>query len=370
MKLSLLLPLIFFTMQNYAQKSDYNLIVGTYTNSGKSEGIYVYNFNIETSDFELKNIAKGIENPSYLAVSADNKFVYAVNETSNTSAVSAFSFQPATAELKLLNKLGTQGNNPCYVIADEKNVISANYSGGNISVFGIEKDGSLAAIKQIVQHHGNSVNKSRQSSPHVHMVQFTPDKKYLVVNDLGTDKVYLYKYNADGGATVLTAHDSVSITPGAGPRHITFSKDGSYAYVMHEMDGGITAFSYTEGTLKKIQEVKVTGQGFSGENGGADIHISPDGKFLYATNRGTENNITVFGIEKGGLLTKKSQVPTLGKGPRNFTIDPSGRYLLVGHQYTNDVVIFERNKKSGALKDTGKRIMVGAPVCLVFASTN
>lgn len=367
MKIFLLAPVLLLALQSCAQKSNYNLLIGTYTNGGKSEGIYIYDFNIETADFKPKHIAKGVENPSYLTVSENNKFVYSVNESGDKSTVSAFSFDGIKGELKFLNKLPTQGGDPCYIIADEKNVISANYSGGSASVFGVGKDGSLGELKQLVQHSGKSVNRNRQNSPHVHMAVFSPDHKYVLINDLGTDKVYTYKYAAGSERNVLVAQDSVSIAPGAGPRHLTFSKDGKYAYLIHEMDGGVTAFSYNNGTLKPIQETKITEEGFAGENGAADIHLSPDGKFLYASNRGSENKITIFAAEKGGILNKTGQISTLGKGPRNFVIDPSGRFLLVANQGTNTVIIFERNFETGALKDTGKRIELAAPVCLVFA---
>lgn len=366
MKKILLLPVLLLALQSCAQKSDYNLIIGTYTNGGKSEGIYVYGFDTGTGDFKARSVIK-TENPSYLTVSGDNKFVYSVNESGDKSTVSAFAFDGIKGELKFLNQLPTEGADPCYIVADAKHVISANYSGGNLSVFGIQKDGSLGALKQLVRHSGNSINKNRQNSSHVHMVQFTPDRKYLVVNDLGTDKIYIYKYNAGLSRDVLVANDSVAVDPGSGPRHITFSKDGKYAYLLQELDGGITAFSYNEGSLKKIQAVKITDDGFNGENGAADIHISPDGKFLYASNRGSENKITIFMIEKGGLLNKTGQVSTEGRGPRNFVIDPSGKFLLVANQGTEEVVIFERDAETGALKDTGKRIKTAAPVCLVFA---
>ena len=366
MKRTFLLPLILLAMQSCAQKTELNLIVGTYTKPGESEGIYVYKFNTGTAEFEQKGLAKGVENPSYLTVSADKKIVYSVNETSKTSSVSAFAFDGVKGELKFLNKQPS-GQDPCYVISDDQHVISANYSGGNVSVFGIQPDGSLSSLKQTVQHSGKSVNKDRQNSPHVHMVQFTPDHRFLVVNDLGTDKVYIYKYNANESADVLTPHDSVRVEAGSGPRHIVFSGDGKYAYLIDEMFAKITVFRYNDGSLKQLQETKITPDGFSGENGAADIHISPDGKFLYASNRGSENKITIFSIEKGGLLSKKGMVSTGGKGPRNFVIDPTGKYLLVGHQQTNNIVIFERNTSSGMLKDIGKRINVGSPVCLVFA---
>ncbi|WP_316823584.1 lactonase family protein [Pedobacter gandavensis] len=368
MKKLLFFPMIMLALQSCAQKKDFNLIVGTYTNTGKSEGIYVYDFDTNTAAFKAKSVTKSVENPSYLALGDGNKTIYAVNETSETSAASAFNFDAASGKLTFINKQASNGADPCFIIADQKNVITANYSGGSISVFGIEKNGALSPVKQLVKHSGNSVNKDRQGSSHVHMVQFTPDHKYLVVNDLGTDKVYLYTYQPNGGNQTLTIKDSVAVKPGAGPRHLVFSKDGKYAYLIHEIDGGITVFSYSDGNLTEIQETKITADDFKGENGAADIHLSPDGKFLYASNRGSENKITIFAIEKGGLLSVRGYVPTLGKGPRNFAIDPTGKYLLVAHQYTNDIVIFERNAETGALTNTGKRIEVGAPVCLLFAA--
>src|SRR5215217_2233387 len=182
MKSSLLaIPVLLLAIQSCAQKSDYNLIVGTYTNGGKSEGIYVLDFNTATGEYRQKGVGV-TENPSYLTVSPDNKFVYSVSESGDKSTVSAAKFDNARGEIKFLNKQLTQGGDPCYVISDGKHVISANYSGGNASVFGIEKDGSLGPLKQLVQHTGKSVNKDRQNAPHVHMVQFTPDKKYVLIN--------------------------------------------------------------------------------------------------------------------------------------------------------------------------------------------
>lgn len=364
MKRYLLLPIILLSAQSYSQT--YQLVIGTYTNNGKSEGIYVYDFDSKTGGTKQRSIAKGIENPSYLTISPDGRHIYSVNEASQNSGVSAFNYNAAKAELTFLNKKPV-GADPCYIIADEKNVITANYSGGNATIIRLRKDGSLGEAKQVIQHDGKSVNSDRQNNPHVHMALFTPDKQYVVINDLGTDNVHLYKYNADSPNDVLTPHDRVAITPGAGPRHITFSKNGNFAYLLHELDAGITVFSYKDGSLKKIQETRLTSEDFAGENGAADIHLSPDGRFLYATNRGTENNITVFSVTKDGLLKKTGQVSTLGKGPRNFVIDPTGKFLLVANQNSNEIAIFERITKDGSLKDTGRRITIGSPVCLVFA---
>ena len=360
-----LLAVMAFTLTAQAQKADYNLIIGTYTTPGNSEGIYVYDFNTNTAAFKANTVEKSV-NPSFLSVDPSKRFVYAVNEDGVKSTVSAFSFDAAVGKLSFLNKQAAEGQDPCYLISDEKNVIVANYTSGSIAVFGKDASGALTAAKQVIQHTGSSIDTARQKTAHVHMVRFSPDKKHVIVNDLGEDKIYLYAYNRDAGDSILVVKDSVMIKPGSGPRHIVFSPNGKFAYLIQEMQGDLTVFSYTDGLLKKIQETDIVAKDFKGEIGSADIQISADGKFLYASNRGTANDITVFAIQKDGQLIKKSQSSTLGKGPRAFVIDPSGKWLLVGHQYTNDVVIFKRNQITGAITDTGKRIALGAPVCFVF----
>ncbi|WP_316816351.1 lactonase family protein [Pedobacter nyackensis] len=367
-KIPSLLLLTLFTMQSFAQKKDYNLIIGTYTSPGKSEGIYTYNFDVNTAEFNLKGVAKAITNPSYVAVSKNNKFVYSVAGGSDNSAVAAFSFNGLKGELSFLNKEATGSPGPCFVLADEKHAFSANYGGGSISVFGIEANGALTPLKQLLQHNGKSIDPlKRQESAHAHQVQFTPDGKYVVCTDLGEDQIYIYNYNPDAKEQVLSIKTVVKTTAGSGPRHLTFSPNGKFAYLAHEFNGSITTFAYKAGNLSKIQEIATTDKDFTGKVDAADIHISPDGKFLYETNRGDANTISAFAIQPNGKLTFVSRISTLGRGPRNFVIDPSGKYLLVGHQYTDNVVIFERNKKTGTLKDTGKRIELGSPVCLVFA---
>lgn len=348
------------------QENKFNLIVGTYTKPCESKGIYVYEFDSKTGNFGLKSNTENIFNPSYLTVSNDNKFVYSVSENDKKSSVSAFGFNSKSGELDFINYQNPNGLNPCYVINDEKNVITANYSSGSISVLGKNKDGSIGAVKQVVQHTGKSINANRQEAPHAHMVYFSPDKKYVLANDLGTDKVYVYQYNPNSSTAVLQLKSSIDIKPGSGPRHLIFSKNGKFVYVLQELDGSLTSFSYADGILKKVSETTVVASDFKGNIGAADIHVSPDGKFLYATNRGSANDISVFKILKKGKLKFVQRTSTLGKGPRNFAIDPTGNFLLVGHQYTNDVIIFERDKKTGTLTNTGKKIELCSPVCLVF----
>ena len=354
----------------FSQQNNFNLIVGTYTNSCESKGIYVYDFNTETADFKLKSNTENVINPSFLDTSQDNKFLYAVNENGTKSTISAFGFNPKTGTMQFLNSQDAKGADPCYILNDEKNVIVANYSGGNISVFKKNTIGSLTTAKQVLQHKGRSKNVQRQESPHVHMVQFSPDKKLVLATDLGTDKIYLYKYNTDSSTNVLEIKDSIAIKRGSGPRHLTFSPNGKFCYLLQELDGGLTVFGYENEKLLKIEENQITDDDFRGQIGAADVHISPDGKFLYATNRGTANDITFFEIQRDGRLLYKGNAKTLGESPRNFVIDPTGNFLLVGNQKSNEIVIFKIDKTTGKLTDSGKKIELCAPVCLVFAPIN
>lgn len=349
-----------------AQGNKLNLLIGTYTNSSDSKGIYVCEFDTNSGSFNLKQASENITNPSYLTVSSDNKFVYSVSENGKQSTICSFKYDSKSGKLNLINSEDSKGADPCYIINDDINVIVANYSGGNISVFGKNQDGSIAPAKQVIQHFGKGINVKRQESPHVHMVYFSPDKKYVLANDLGNDKVYSYSYNPNSVNAPLKIKDSVAVKSGSGPRHLTFSKDGKFVYLLQELDGSLTVFSYSNGIIKKIDETTILAKDFKGSFSSADIHISPDGKFLYASNRGEANNITIFKVLKNGKLQLAGQTSTLGKGPRNFAIDPSGNFLLIAHQYSNEVVVFKRNKATGALADTGKRIALYSPVCLVF----
>jgi 6-phosphogluconolactonase len=361
---SLLFLLICSSIQ--AQNNKFNLLIGTYTKGCDSKGIYMYKFDSDTGDFNFKNASENTVNPSYLTVSTDNSFVYSVNENGNESKVSAFSYTPSNGKLDFINSQNSMGADPCYIINDEKNVIVANYSGGNIAVFGKNSDGSIGEAKQVVQHYGKGSNVKRQEGPHVHMVHFSPDRKFVLSNDLGNDKVYSYEYNPNSNRTALKLKDSFAVAAGSGPRHLAFSKNGKYIYLLQELTGGLTIFCYSKGKLKKVDQTTILEKDFQGTFTGADIHISPDGKFLYASNRGEANTISTFKILKNGKLESQGQTSSLGKGPRNFAIDPTGNFLLVAHQYTNDIVIFKRNKSTGALTYSGKRIALCAPVCLVF----
>ncbi|RWU06443.1 lactonase family protein [Pedobacter chitinilyticus] len=360
-KLSLLTLFCYGSL--FALAQNHKLIVGTYT-KGTSEGIYVYDFDSKTAETKQLSIIKNIANPSYVALSKNNDAIYSVSEVGANSAAAAFKFNPKTNEGTIINKEATKGADPCFILTDGKHVFTANYSGGSISVYGIKVDGSLTPVKQLVQHTGSGPDK-RQTSAHVHQTLFSPDGKYVISTDLGEDKIYVYSYQANAEKPLTLKH-SISTNPGSGPRHITFSPNGKFAYLAHEFNGKISVFGYNDGNLKLLQEIGTAASDFTGRIDAADIHISADGKFLYESNRGDANNISVFAVQKDGKLKHIETVSTLGKGPRNFSIDPSGNYLLVGHQYSNDIIIFQRDAETGKLADSKKRISVGSPVCLIF----
>ncbi len=371
MRQYLLLFFIFFSFSLRAQ--NFYLFAGTYTGTG-SKGIYVYNFNASSGKTTLLSSTDTIVNPSYLVVSPNVEHVYAVNETNgaNPGRVSSFSFNHKNGKLGFINDELTGGDDPCYVTIDNTGrwLIVANYSGGSVSIFPVNKNGSLMPRVQLFQDSGNSVNKQRQEKAHVHSTVFSPDQKFLFTPDLGTDKVMIYNFNPSLKKPLTPAKISFERTlEGAGPRHFIFHPNKKYSYLINELMGTISAYKYKNGKLEKIQNIETHPQDFMGVLGSADIHISPDGNFLYASNRGDENTLTIFSIDKEtGKLKLKGFQPVLGKTPRNFIIDPTGNYLLVANQESNNIVIFKRNIKTGLLKETGDRVKIPKPVCLQMAA--
>lgn len=365
----LLLSLLAFSVAT-AQKNPY-LLVGTYT-SGKSEGIYVYSFNTRNADNNLISVAK-TSNPSYLAIAPNKKTVYAVNENADTTgsvvggAVTAFSFNAADGKLTAMDKQLSGGTNPCYVAVDKsgKWVFAGNYSSGTLAVFPVKPNGSINAASQVIAHTGTGANKERQEGPHVHSTVLSPDNNYLFVPNLGVDKVFIYQFNKASGKLTPTAAKTANSEPGSGPRHLEFAPNGRYAYLTEELTGTVVVYKYNNGKLIKQQRLSALPKDFTGAAGSADIHVSPDGKFLYCSNRGDANTITIFSINPAnGKLTVVGSQSTLGKTPRNFNFDPTGNYLLVANQQSDNIVIFKIDKKTGLLTDTGKQILVANPVCI------
>jgi 6-phosphogluconolactonase len=367
--IAMLSPVLGIAQKKPVYPKSFDLIVGAYT-SGNSKGIAVYRFYTETGRLAYLSQIDNVSNPSYLAVSNNNKFVYAVNENDN-GEISSFSFEPKTGQLSFINKVSTLGGSPCYVSVDkaQKNLFVANYSGGNIAVLPINEDGSIAPASMTLKDDGHGVNKERQEKAHVHTAVLSPDEKYVLYTDLGTDKINITKYKGGKNDQIVPANPAfVSVKPGYGPRHLAFSNDKKYLYLVTEMGSSVIVFDYNNGKPKQKQDISLLADGFKGATGAADIHISPNGNFLYATNRGDANDISAFAINpENGELTFIERRSTGGKGPRNFVIDPTGRFLLVAHQNSDSIIVFKIDEATGKLSQAVSRVEIGNPVCLKFA---
>jgi 6-phosphogluconolactonase len=355
----------------------YDLIVGTYTGP-KSEGIYVYRFDTKTGDATQVSSAK-TDNPSYVIASRDGRYLYSVNEqpgdngpADERGAISAFSFDAKSGQLKFLNRVSSDGNDPCYlsISPDGKYLTTANYSvaanpGGSFAVFPLQADGQVGASVLTVHHDGGGPVKGRQDNAHVHSTVFSPDGKYLFAQDLGADKLYAYRYTPDGSRGLLgpTEQRYTDVKAGSGPRHLVFGADGKYAYLTSELAATVTVFRYDDGKLTQLQVVPMTKPGFKGQVGAAAIHLSPDGRFLYASNRGDANEIVIYAVDPAnGHIREVGRQSSLGKAPREFSIDPTGHWLIVGNQNSDTAYVFRRDQQSGLLEANPKRIDLGSPV--------
>jgi 6-phosphogluconolactonase len=365
MKSILLFSLISFSsMIATAQKA--NLLVGTYTQKG-SKGIYVLNFDTTTGKLVELSHTNNIENPSFLTITEDHQFVYAVNEKSN-GMLTAFSLE--NNKLKQLNQVATNGADPCHLTLskDQKNIFVANYSGGSIAQFYRFADGRVSKMRQQIKHEGKSVNVNRQEKAHVHGTFFNPSGNYLFTPDLGMDQVSIYPYQSKANPLLdINNTQLIQTSPGAGPRHLTFSNNGKFIYLAEELTGTISVFSFQNEKAQWLQTVMSHPANYNGQPGSADIHMSPDNKYIYVSNRGEENNIAKFPVLDNGKLAegKTTYFKTQGVMPRNFTISKDGKWLLVAHQGSDSIVVFKINEM-GDLISTGNSIKLSMPVCLVL----
>ena len=283
-------------------------------------------------------------------------------------SVSAFRLDREKGRLEFINKQPSGGANPVYVAVHRSGrwVAVANYTGGSLAVLPIGGDGGLLPYAQKIQHGGHGVNPTRQEKAHVHSVVFSPDFRNLYAQDLGLDILDVFQFNS-ATQQPLVRNELPATTPGSGPRHMVFHPNGKYAYLVEEMGGCVVVYRWYPGSghLDSLQRIATHPDTTKGPFRSADLHVSADGRFLYVTNRESESNITTFSIDKDkGTLRTIGYTPVLGKEPRNFTIDPTGRYLLVGNQDSDEVVIFSIDKATGLLRPTGERIKVPSPTCL------
>lgn len=342
----------------------YRFLVGTYT-SDTAHGIGLLEFFPEKNLLQHSIIGSGIDNPSFVITSKNKQLVFAVEETSGEQGgkVKSFEFDQGEGILKLIDQQDTFGDHPCYLTLspDEKFLIAGNYSGGNLSVFA-NKNGKLTHV-QTIQHEGSSIITSRQSSAHVHSVVFHPNGENLLVGDLGADKIFNYDYRPDYSVPFHPASYPFVDTPaGAGPRHLAVSADGMNVYLVHELSAEVGQYQFDNGKIRYLKSWTLTRPDFAGNIGAAEVRISPDGKFVYVSNRGDANTISVFGIQQDGSLDPVEIVDVGGLSPRNFIITSDGKYLISGNQLSNQIVVFERNVKNGTLKPTPLNVEVHQPV--------
>ena len=339
------------------------LIVGTYTN-GQSKGVYTYQFDQQTGKASpIDTLA--LANPSFLTVAGDGKTIYAVSETSDEKAsVSAIAFDSTTGKMKLLKTQPTQGADPCYVETNDNFLLTANYTGGSMSLFPVNLDGTLGAMSAQFKGTTGGTYMPNQQQAHMHAACFTPDGSYVLATDFSADRIL--KYEITGMESIKEAGVAATLPAGSGPRHITFSTDSRFFYVMSEMSGKVSVYGWNYGKVRPIQEIAAdTANG----HGGADIHVSPDGKFLYASCRLKNDGIAIFRIDRAtGKLTRVGYQPT-GKHPRHFNITPNGKFLLCASRDENRIQVFSIDKATGMLTDTGQDIAVDRAVCVKFYPT-
>jgi len=352
--------------------------IGTYTRKG-SKGIYVYQLDMATGALTPAAEPAETPNPSFLALHPNGRFLYAVSQTKKIKgerpkgALRAFAIDPATGALSLLNQQLSQGQGPCHISVDATGqaLLVANYSSGNVAALPITADGTLGEAASVHQHEGSGADPRRQRGPRAHSITVDPGNRFAFAADLGIDKLMAYRLDADAAKLTPTDPASVPLAPGAGPRHIAFHPQGTAVYVVNELNCTVTAFAYddTTGKCTERQVIPTLPKDIEKGDTCADIHVSPDGRFLYASNRG-HDSLACFRIDpKTGDLTPAGHTPVLGKTPRNFGIDPTGTFVLVANQNSGNVVVFRRNPQTGALTPAGHQIEISMPVCVKFALT-
>ena len=352
---------------------DQLLYVGTYTEAGRSDGICLVRMDTRSGKLTQVGSVNSGANPSFLAIHANGRVLYAVNELEQykgkaTGAVSGFSIARDSGALTRLGEQLSDGGAPCYVSVDRSGrvVLVANYMGGSVALFPIQADGSLAPAS-VVQHKGSGPVADRQSEPHAHCILPDPTNRFALAADLGADRVFVYRLDLDGKKLGHVEGSDAVMRAGAGPRHIVFHPTLPLVYVSNELDSTVATlrFDADSGALTPFETKSTLPTGWSGTNYPADIHISPSGRALYVSNRG-HDSIAVFSVAATGELTLHQHVSTEGDWPRNFSLDQSGRWLLVANQRSDSIIVFGRDEQTGKLTLTRERMTLPSPVCLRF----
>lgn len=356
----------FVVSSGWAQKT-VPFYVGTFTSEG-GEGIVRCSFDTESGKISRIWTYRDIENPSFLKLSPSRRFLFAVSREVTTADdvggyVNAFGIN-AQGKLVFYNKQSTRGKDPCHVdvAPDGHYVAIANYGGGSTAMYPVLADGRLGELVSFFQNEGEGPNKSRQKSPHAHSIKFSPFSNQVFSADLGTDQLNIYQLAE--GKLMDSEQKFVAIEPGAGPRHFDFHPTGKAIYLVNELNSTVNVIKKVDGDWKVVQSLSSLPKDYKGKNSGADIHVSADGRFVYSSNRG-HNSIAVFAVRPGDQkLIFKTTVSVEGNWPRNFSLSPDGKWLLVANQYSHDIVVFHLDRESGVPKYSGHKFAVKAPVCI------
>ena len=368
----LLCTLAPFSLLGQGDDSEYFVYVGTYTATA-SKGIYAFRFQPSSGKITPLGAVAEAPNPSFLAISPNHRFLYAVNWKGSDSVpgntVSSFAIDARTAKLSFLNKVSSRGEMPTHLTVDAggKTILVANYGTGTFAALPIGEDGRLGEATAVDQHTGPPV-AAHGGVPHAHCVLISPDQRFAFVAELGLDRVYTYRLDVSNHTFSPNDPPYVMTTPGSGPRHLALHPDGRFLYANNETNSTVTVFSYakTGGTLKELQTVSTLPPAFNGRNSTAEIQIDRAGKFLYVSNRG-QDSIAVFGVDSTtGRLSPIEHVSTQGKTPRNFSLDPTGSYLFAANENSSNIVLFHVDQHSGRLTPAGQVLDVPSPSCVIF----
>ena len=361
--------LTFLLWQTIYSQSEY-VFFGSYNWNKNTEGIYVYQLDSITGKLKKVTSAKNIINPSYLTISDDGKYLYSCTDTKtpNAGSVSSFAFELEAKKLTFLNKQESKGENPVYVTVHKngKWLIDGNYNEASFSVYPLSENGTIDSIVQFENFtEGSFVNQKRQEKAHIHAAVFAPNYDFVFFPDLGADKLRIYPFDTSQKEPLqINQYTFYNNEAGSGPRHFTFAPNGKFAYCIEELSGTISCFSYRDNQLKNIQHIKTHPETIKEGFESSDIHVAPDGKFLYAANRGNENNLAIYSIKDDGTLDLIGFQSTLGKHPRSFAITETGKFLIVTNVNTGNVIVFKRNLKTGLLKKVGKTLKIKNVTCV------
>jgi 6-phosphogluconolactonase (cycloisomerase 2 family) len=361
-----ILFVLFMVINGYSQTY---VFVGSYNLNKGENGIYVFKLDTLTGELKEVTTVKNILNPSYLTVSPNGKYVYACTDTKtpNAGSVSSFEFKPKNNSLTFINSESSGGENPVYLSVHKngKWLVNANYNQGSVAVHSLSDDGKISPIVQNITYSEGSINKERQDRSHVHSCIFSPNFDFVFLPDLGADKIRCYQFDPLQKQPLQeTSNPFAQTTLGSGPRHLAFHPKGEFAYCVEEMAGFVCVYKYNSGKLDRIQRIATHSDEIVKGFGSSEIHVSPEGRFLYVSNRGDENNIAIFSIEKDGTLKTVGYQSTYGITPRVFAIDSKGKFVIAANQSTGNVVVFKRDSITGLLTKSGNEIKVKNASCV------